>query len=135
MAAGSADLTALASDLRSAGVNATKLISGLVQDTAKEVQAEAKTFAPYKTGRLASSIEIISETDLSAVIGPTVDYGVYQEFGTGTRGEFGSAKGTRRGIPAHPYMRPALLMAMGPLADEMAQAGALVIVKGPRSTL
>jgi len=64
------------------------------------VQNVAKIKAPYKTGNLKRSIhpETIEKTDIKVIVavGTDVEYAPYQEFGTS------------RGVPAHPYLRPAL---------------------------
>jgi HK97 gp10 family phage protein len=127
----------------------------IIQGTAEKVQAEAQSLAPIKSGALRNSITVRYVGALSAVIGPQVNYGVYQEFGTGTRGEFPTAsytitpkkgqylsfnvngkkvvtrKVTHPGIPARPYMRPALANVLGDqMAAQMAEKGTLLITKG-----
>lgn len=131
--AGSADLSQLASDLAAAGGNARTIAAGLITNTANQIKTLAKAKAPRKTGALIDSIEVGHQGPLVAIIGPHVEYGVYQEFGVGQLGEFPTSG--RRGFRAQPYMRPALTQALGPLADQMAEAGLLAITKGPRSTL
>lgn len=135
MSAASADLSMLAKDLASAGGNAGQLAAGIVKSTAATVRTVSRSKAPRKTGALAGSIEVGQESALVALIGPHVHYGAYQEFGTGSRGEFSSKSKGRRGNKAQPYMRPALLSALGPMAAKLADTGALVITKGPASTL
>lgn len=157
MSAASADLTALASDLRQAGDDATKMAHQLLAETAGTVQSLAAAKAPRKKGTLSNSISVRWEGDLTAVIGPTVPYGVFQEFGTGERGEFpGDAYEIRPrkasvlrftvggrtvyakvvhhpGVAPHPFMRPAAQEALGPLAEKLAEQGALSITKGPKA--
>lgn len=124
---------------------------------AQEIQQEAQTLAPIKSGRLRNSISIRYPNPMEAVVGPQVAYGVYQEFGTGERGEFGGSAYTIKpkspggllvfkvggktvyarsvrhpGIPAHPYMRPAVEKVLGDMAGSLADKGALLITKGPR---
>lgn len=95
---------------------------------------------------------------LKTIVGPNVEYGVYQEYGTGSRGEFpGQAYMIRPkraggllafkignktvysrsvrhpGIKAHPFMRPAIEAVLGTLAGDMAERGALLITKGPNA--
>jgi HK97 gp10 family phage protein len=58
-----------------------------VRKTAFDIEADAKVFAPYEFGDLRNSIstEFFGDgrfSSFSAEIGPTVDYGIYQEFGT-----------------------------------------------------
>jgi HK97 gp10 family phage protein len=154
--AASADLTALARDLNDAsGVGIMAAAQQVIKDTAVKVQSLSQSMAPVKSGRLRNSISIKYPDPLSASIGPQVEYGVYQEFGTGSRGEFGGqpyeikpkTQGSllvfkvngktvyaRRvmhpGIKAHPFMRPALTQALGAMAESMAEKGALLITKG-----
>lgn len=155
MPAGSADIRALAERLQKAsGEGIQKAVDETLTVYAERIKSEAQARAPFKSGRLKYSITInrISETSVS--IGPEVPYGVFQEFGTGTRGEFHSApykiapKGpgyltfqvngrwvrtklvNHPGIPAHPFMRPALEAALGDFAAEMARKGTLLITKG-----
>jgi HK97 gp10 family phage protein len=60
-----------------------------------DIEAAAKEKVPVLTGTLRRSIHTLIEHDgMTAVIGPSVDYGLYVEFGT-------------RRMAARPYMRPA----------------------------
>jgi HK97 gp10 family phage protein len=158
MPAASADLYKLAERLSFAsheGIN--QAASEVVRTYAERIKTTAQSLAPIKTGALQHSIAIGYEGELKATIGPHVTYGVYQEFGTGTRGEFPTGpyqikpkKGkyltfkingqwvrvkmvNHPGIPAHPYMRPAVQQVLSDFADELAQAGALQITKGPNA--
>ena len=157
MTAASADLTALVKDLRQAGDNAAKRAHQLLVDATGTLQSLAAAKAPRKTGTLANSIRVRWEGDLVAVVGPTVDYGPFQEFGTGSRGEFpGDAYVIRPrtasvlkftvggrtvyarsvkhpGVKAQPYMRPALVETLGPFVGKLADSGALAITKGPNA--
>ena len=60
------------------------------------VRAEAAANCPVDTGRLRSSIVVQSDGD-SVTIGPTVDYGIYVEFGTGSKGDPSVAHTTKGG--------------------------------------
>ena len=51
------------------------------------VRAEAQANCPKDTGRLANSIVVQSEGGNSVLIGPTADYGIYVEYGTGSEGD------------------------------------------------
>lgn len=52
--------------------------------------------SPYDTGMLRRSIHLrLTDGGMTAEVGPTMDYGIYQELGT-------------RFMGAHPYLRPAL---------------------------
>jgi HK97 gp10 family phage protein len=155
MTAASADLRSLAANLAHAsGEGIQKAAAEVIRDTAEKVQNFAVELAPKKTGALSRSIMITYVSPLEAHIGPTLFYGVFQEFGTASRGEFGGApykirpkraerltfqidgtwistkEVTHPGIPPHPYMRPALEQAIGPAAGELARKGALLITKG-----
>lgn len=155
MPAASADLTRLAQNLaNAAGEGIQRAAAEVIKDTAERVKNVASELAPKKTGELARSIRIVYVSPVEAHIGPTVVYGLFQEYGTASRGEFGGAPYVIRpvraerlyfqvdgewvtakevhhpGIPAHPYMRPAVQQALGPAAAEMARKGALLITKG-----
>jgi HK97 gp10 family phage protein len=153
------DLVSLAADLAKAGsIGITQAAQQVIQQSAQKIQAEAQTLAPIKSGRLKNSISIRYPNPLEAVIGPQVEYGVYQEFGTGERGEFGGSAYTIKpkspggvlvftvggrkvyarsvrhpGVPPHPYMRPAVQNILGDMASELADRGALLITKGPNA--
>lgn len=154
MTAATADLTKLSLRLSQSKTRVEKTAADLIHGAATEVQALAQSNAPYKTGRLRQSIQVRFETPTKAVIGPSVPYGAYQEFGTGTRGEFKgseyvikpkngkmlhfkangkwvSAKIVHHpGIPAHPYMRPAVQKVIDQLGPDLAKSVALKIVSG-----
>ena len=51
------------------------------------VRAEAQANCPKDTGRLSDSIVVQSESGNSITIGPTADYGIYVEYGTGSKGD------------------------------------------------
>ena len=60
------------------------------------IKSSAKANAPVRTGRLRDSISSkVDKLRQEAVIGPNVEYDIYQEFGT-------------KYMKAQPYMRPAL---------------------------
>jgi hypothetical protein len=158
MTAASADLTSLLEKLSASNQNITRMATELIRSTAEKVRSEAISKAPFKTGALRNSISVSYDGPLRATVGPHVPYGVYQEFGTGTRGEFPgqmyeirpknpngrlvfktkdgkwvSAKLVRHpGIPPRPYMRPALTEALGDSAAKLASIGALSITKGSK---
>lgn len=157
MTAASADLTKLSRNLADAqGIAIQNAADEVLHVYAEKVKTIAQSLAPVKTGALQQSIEVGYEPN-KATIGPHVTYGVYQEFGTGERGEFPTgpytikpksgkylvfrvngkvvrAKMVRHpGIKAHPYMRPALEQALGEMADDLAQRGALLILRGPNA--
>lgn len=158
MTAASADLRQLAADLSSASkVGMFRAAADVVRTTATAVQAEARSKAPMRTGKLRNSIQVTYTSPLSASVGPTVPYGPYQEFGTATRGEFPGPMYEIRpvrasklafkidgkwvftklvkhpGIPPRPYMRPAIQTVLGKMAPELARTGALLVTKGPNA--
>jgi len=59
------------------------------------VKSSAKANAPVDTSNLRGGISSRPEGIRQVIIGPNVDYGIYQEFGT-------------KYMKAQPYMRPAL---------------------------
>jgi len=154
VAAATADLTSLIGNLQNAPKLVEKLTKELIHDTADKIAQIARSKAPIRTGALRESINIQYDGDFSATIGPHVDYGVYQEFGTASRGEFGgqpytivpkkgkylvftingrkifAKKVTHPGIKPKYYMRGALEAVLQPFIDELTEIGALVIVKG-----
>jgi hypothetical protein len=97
----------------------------IVEKIAFQVEAVAKTLAPVDTGALMNSIYTSTKQNNTppnvnvkpgvrtyslpnakineAYVGPSVDYGIYQEFGHfAVNGVF---------VPAHPYLFPALFQA------------------------
>lgn len=87
-----------------------------------EAAGYAKDLAPYDTSRLKNSItHQVDGDDMSVIIGTDVEYGVYQELGTGIYAEGGGGRPTpwvyqdekgnwhyTRGNKAHPFLKPAL---------------------------
>ena len=66
-----------------------------VAKAAHEIEAQAKVNAPVRTGTLRRSIHtVIEQGGQRAVIGPSVEYGFYVEYGS-------------RGRAPQPFMRPA----------------------------
>lgn len=154
--AATADLTALAQDLTYASQQGyAQAATQVIQQAAQQVQKIAQTLVPVKSGALRDSITIRYPDVLSAEIGPTLNYGTYQEYGTGTRGEFPTGmyqiKPVRAralvfkvsgkkvyakivnhpGIRPRPFMRPALVKVLGDqLTEDMLEAGVLAITRG-----
>lgn len=158
--AASADLAALAADLQAAsGKPLIASAQEIIQQSAQRIRDEAQTRAPVKSGRLKESISIRYPAPLTAVIGSNVEYATYQEYGTGTRGEFGGHEYEIRpkraggvlaftvggktvftrlvkhpGIKARPFMRPAFEAVLGKeLVAQLAALGAAAITKGPQA--
>lgn len=83
----------LSFDLGKAPADVTAKAGRVVSKTARDIEADAKAIVAVDTGNLKNSIG--SDIDaLSAVVGPTADYGLYVEEGTSRMGP-------------QPYMRPA----------------------------
>lgn len=64
--------------------------SALLRKTAYDIQTDAQALAPVDTGTLRASISTTITGDgrngtMSAEIGPTVEYAIYQEYGTSTQ--------------------------------------------------
>ena len=159
MSAVTADLTQLALGFAYASQQGAILAaSETIRDSAYQVRDRAQALAPFKRGVLRNSITVHFPDPMHAVIGPSVKYGVYQEFGTGTRGEFGGAvyiiKPVRAktlvfktkdgqwvstkevhhpGIPAHPYMRPAAKEVLDTMSKTLAERAATLLVKGKKA--
>lgn len=153
------DVTQLVADLTTIStLPPAKITENIMTDVGKEIEDRARAKAPMKTGKLKASIVAKYENG-ALVIDAPVPYAMYQEFGTGTRGEYPTgmyqikpknakflhfkvggkdvfAKVVNHpGIKAHPYLRPATRDAVMALAPKLAANGALKITKGPNSAL
>ena len=154
-----ADITKLVKDLDEISqLDADQITKNIFEDLGKEIVEGAKQKAPRKTGKLANSItSSVKDGKLTIEVG--VPYGMYQEFGTGTRGEFNgkpytivprnakylkfkingktvyTKKVVHPGIPASPYLRPAALETFDKLFPKLVEQGAAYVVKGPKSAL
>lgn len=81
-----------------------------VQKATYDVEAQAKAKAPVKTGTLRRSIHsVFSNGGLTGIVGPSVLYGKFVEFGT-------------RRMGARPYMRPAAEAVLPKFADAVKRA-------------
>lgn len=82
------------------------------------VLEEAKSLVPVDTGELRDSIHALPVVDdgerITAEVGASADHAAYIEYGTGLRGMSSPGSGPYNydtswlGMPAQPYMRPAL---------------------------
>ena len=86
-----------------------------------QAEGYAKDLAPYDTNRLKNSItHQVNDDEMSVIIGTDVEYGVYQELGTGIYAEGGGGRPTpwvyqdakgnwhyTRGNKAQPFLKPA----------------------------
>lgn len=143
------DLTELIRDFDRAGQMAPGAVDRVLIDAGDRIMSTAQMLAPRRTGRLQASITVTYSPG-KVVVGPHVPYGVYQEYGTGTRGEFptgmytikpkkgGQTKALRfmaggqviytrkvrhPGVKPHPYMRPAALLYADSLGADAAKVG------------
>lgn len=85
MSADARELRDLAQDLSKAGQRVHNQAVRVVAKTAADITADAKSFAPVDTGNLKNSIGhdlYNSGGEIGAEVGPTANYGVFQEFGT-----------------------------------------------------
>lgn len=87
-----------------------------------QAEGYAKNLATYDTSRLKNSItHQVNDDEMSVIIGTDVEYGGYQELGTGIYAEGGGGRPTpwvyqdekgnwhyTRGNKAHPFLKPAL---------------------------
>lgn len=89
------EVSSLAVAIGKAGPRARTQGSYALRKVATDIQRDAQILAPVDTGDLESSISVtVSDAGMTAEIGPTVDYGIYQEFGTSTQ-------------PGTPFLGPA----------------------------
>jgi len=97
-------------------------LEGATRAGALIVQNDAKDRAPYKTGNLMRSIhmETTKKTNTIVVVevGSDLIYAAPQEFGTST------------GVPAHPYLRPAIDENADEVKKEIKEALADILAGG-----
>ena len=107
-------------------VNITPGVRASVEASCKLMEDEAKRLCPVDTGRLQDSIGTVIDDSGKTIIGrmgTDVEYAPYVEFGTGQRGAASSGAGegpyssTWPGMPAQPFMRPALDNNRGAVVD------------------
>lgn len=93
------EVRAFSSRLSTVGIRLGATHSAVFRKTVHDIQADAQALAPVDTGALRNSVTSTITGDgrsgaMVAEIGPTVDYGVHQEYGTSTQ-------------PGTPFMGPA----------------------------
>lgn len=95
----------------------TPAVRMAVEKSCSLIETRAKELCPVDTGALRDSIRTeIDESGKTIIgrVGPTMHYSAYVEYGTGIRGAASEGAGagpystTWPGMPAQPYMRPAL---------------------------
>lgn len=104
---------AVAARLATAGDRARGRLATAIVKTGYDIQADAQILAPVDTGALKNSISTSvsgSSASLTVEVGPTVEYGIWQELGTSTQ-------------PAQPYLGPAYDRRIPGLTDAIAQIG------------
>lgn len=79
-------------------------ISNALQIAAMEIANEARRRAPYKTGTLRRSIEVIERGPLDIAVHSKVPYAARIEYGFAGRDKLGRLYNQ----PAQPYLRPAI---------------------------
>lgn len=87
--------------------------------TIHDLEADAKAAAPVDTGALKNSIgsEIIGDGrfgQMAGEVGPTVDYGIWQELGTSV-------------MPPQPYLGPAFDRRVPPFIEAVARLGSEIL--------
>lgn len=114
------ELRALGAQVSGAGARIGAVGSAVLRRTANAIEADAKAMAPVDTGNLRNSISTTTIGDgragaMAAEIGPTAEYGIYQEYGTSTQ-------------PGTPFMGPAFDRQIGGFTEALAQAAASEIL-------
>lgn len=107
---------ALSSRIALAGARVGAQGAAALRKTALDIEADAKQLAPVDTGNLKNSISTSFTGDgrsggMTAEVGPTAEYGIYQEFGTSTQ-------------PGTPFMGPAYDRRVPGYLDALAQLAA-----------
>ena len=106
---------ALGARMQAASGSVGARVSAVVRKTAFDIETDAKILAPYDTGDLRNSISTTITGDgrhgaMTAEIGPTVEYGIYVEYGTSR-------------MPGQPYLGPAFDRRAPSFTEALAQIG------------
>lgn len=93
------EVRALGSRMQGAGGRVGLKAAIALRKTAYDIEADAKSLAAVDTGNLRNSISTSIAGDgrtgaMAVEVGPTAEYGIYQEYGTSTQ-------------PGTPFMGPA----------------------------
>lgn len=110
MASDFSELDRFARDLRRAPAKVQKDIIGVLDKAAADVQRGAAARAPVDTGALRNSIGTSNAGRFARDIGPTVNYGMFVEYGTSRMGP-------------QPFMGPALEAARPSFEQAIAELG------------
>lgn len=113
------EFDAVGEDIGRNGGNVGAKASAAFRKTIHDIEADAKVLSPYEFGTLRNSIssEITGDGRHSAMageVGPTVDYGIWQEIGTSV-------------MAAQPYLSPAFDRRVPPFIEAVAQLGAEIL--------
>lgn len=119
MAIDTSELDDLTRDLTAAPARVGERVSRALRKAAFDIERDAKAFAPVDTGALRNSIGTDLTGDgrsasMTADIGPTVDYAVYQEYGTSR-------------MPPHAFMGPAFDRHAGEFVEAVADVADVVL--------
>lgn len=151
-----ADLTKLSADLNKAAREADITVEQVMLQIAEMIQDEMKRLARVKTGKLRDSIRIKTMPGRIEIGPDGVDYAVYIEYGTGSKGEFPTGPyeihpkrpgGSlifkindktvharmviHPGIRPFPFARPALQRWLDQLGEDVSKVGVEMIVGRP----
>ena len=103
------DFDHLAVALAEVGPRTFKAAAMVTEKAARDIERDAKAFAPVDTGNLRSSIGTdltVDASRISATIGATADYAAYVEYGTST-------------MAPHAHLGPAYDRHVGEWADAL----------------
>lgn len=151
-----ADLTKLSDDLNKAAREADITVEKVMLQIAQMIQDEMVRLVRVKTGRLRDSIRIKTMPGRIEIGPDGVDYAVYIEYGTGSKGEFPTGPyeihpkrpgGSlvfkindktvharmviHPGIRPFPFARPALQKWLDQLGEDVTKVGVEMIVGRP----
>lgn len=112
-------------------VKAKEHANRVLEAVALEAEARAKRLAPVDHGRLRASIEGGVDEE-GGFLKAQTDYAAFQEFGTTTRGSqtdpgptppWYQHGGRPGGVPAKPFLRPAVQSLRGQVGDIVKRSG------------
>lgn len=112
-------LSAVGADIRRNGGHVGAKASAAFRKTIHDIEADAKNLSPIDTGALRNSISSDitgngSFTTMAGEVGPTVDYGIWQEIGTSR-------------MAAQPYLAPAFDRRIPGFLEAVAGLGAEIL--------